>query len=186
MFTEGNTIGHKFDSERRSEYRYVLHPQGLRRCRKCGSVKSLNEFPSKGHNRLNANCKTCENERLAGFRERQKREPILYCRVLLPSLRNRAKELSVPFSLTAEELFELWKQQQGKCFYTGLDMNLLAFNPDRTSPHTTFPSVDRLVPEDGYVVSNVVWCLWAVNRMKSNLTKVEFVEFCQLVCKNHA
>jgi hypothetical protein len=165
----------------RTENRYDLHPKGLRRCKKCREVKPIADYPKKGRGRLNANCKSCENDRLANYREQLKLDPYKYCRAHLAKLRHRAKEQGVPFDLTVEDLFTAWEIQKGQCFYTGHLVDFTVFTEKRTHPHLDFPSVDRKDPKSGYVPTNIVWCTYRINRMKNDLDEQEFTALCKLI-----
>jgi hypothetical protein len=76
--------------------------------------------------------------------------------------RYRAKAASVPFDLTAEDLHELWDEQNGNCYWFGVPMGV---DPDRPY-HPCTPSLDRVAPELGYVFGNVVWASLAANTAK--------------------
>ena len=78
------------------------------------------------------------------------------------SARNRNKE----FTLTLEEAQAQYDKQNGKCYYSGLDMPLKRGDRNNTI------SLDRKDNEKGYTANNIVWCLGACNTMKSAL-KVE-------------
>jgi hypothetical protein len=73
---------------------------------------------------------------------------------LLAAARNRAKSKQLPFNLDAEYLIALWIVNEGCCSVSGRAFNLQPYgkfgqvNPDA-------PSVDRILPEKGYVKGNV-------------------------------
>jgi len=37
-------------------------------------------------------------------------------------------------------------------------------------------SLDRLIPSEGYIQGNVVWCSYFINTMKGNLSEREFYD----------
>lgn len=183
-FAPCNTLGREeYDFALRSENRYVLHPLGLKRRRVCTIVKSLeDDYTVKGRKgQKNTACRVCESIRLGVLRAQQRLVPELYCRSLLAKLRHRARVQGVPFDLKPGNLYQQWLGQQGLCYYTAEPLNLAVHTASRLSPHIDSPSVDRLVPHDGYVRSNVVWCRWGVNRAKSDLTATQFIEMCRVV-----
>ena len=47
------------------------------------------------------------------------------------------------------------------------------------------PSPDRIDPGKGYVLGNVRWVLWAVNRAKGEMDDNLFIDICRAVIKNH-
>ena len=80
--------------------------------------------------------------------------------------------------LTIEYLLDLYAQQGGRCFYTGLELSPEA-NHDRTL------SIDRIDSSVGYVKGNVVLCVWDANGMKQDLKQERFIELCHLVAAQH-
>lgn len=176
------------EMEIRTENRYTLHPQGKKRCTKCETVYDnipdnydIHHRKPNGEYSYAGQCKTC----ISSIREeragRYKTDVTLYVRRLLPAIRCRAKEDGLDFDLTADHLVQLWREQSGLCYYTGMTMDLQATTGDRKSPHIDFPSIDKLDPASGYVVGNVAWCTWGINRMKNNLTRDQFISFCRTV-----
>jgi hypothetical protein len=92
--------------------------------------------------------------------------------------RHRSKESS---DVTAEFLSELWNKQDGKCFYSGVEMVLPKFGAAR-SPNLA--SLDRQDSSRGYTQNNVVWCGWGCNRAKSNMTEEQFVQLCRIIVEH--
>lgn len=183
-FQEGNDNWSAVDFDVRSENRYVLHPQGLRRCLRCREVKLIDDFAIKGKNgQKNSSCKMCENVRLSEIRSLIKQDPQRYCKSLVAQLRHRSAAQSVPFDLDGAQLYWQWTVQDGCCYYTGDKLYLSSRDGRGGRPHLAFPSVDRLNPEAGYVKENVVWCRWDVNRAKSNLTRDEFISLCSRIAE---
>ena len=80
------------------------------------------------------------------------------------SAQQRAKKKNVPFDLTPEWVQARWT---GRCEITDIP-----FSTAKTTRGPGFfsPSLDRVVPEHGYVQTNCRFVLWAVNAMKSEGT----------------
>lgn len=93
--------------------------------------------------------------------------------------RCRARYLKVPFDLTIDYLDQLWKAQNGKCFYT--EEPMIFFGGSEAYADGKTASVDRLNPELGYVCGNVAWVCFYVNNMKRLLSHDKFVEVCKLI-----
>ena len=56
-------------------------------------------------------------------------------------------------TITISDLKEMWRIQNGKCYWLGVDMSL----KDLFIPHSPFAvSVDRLNSEKGYHIGNIV------------------------------
>jgi hypothetical protein len=68
----------------------------------------------------------------------------------------------------------MWKAQDGRCVYTGFEMEL--------QPNTLLSvSVERIDSSIGYTSENTVLCCNAVNRMKSDLDPHTFFDMCRAV-----
>lgn len=176
------------EMEIRTENRYILHPQGKKRCTKCETVYDnipdnydIHHRKPNGEYSYAGQCKRCIAKVRRDRVDRYKSDIELYTKRLIPAVRCRANRDGLEFNLTAEYLVKLWQEQDGKCYYTGNSMDLHAANENRRSPHIDFPSIDKLTPSLGYVEGNVVWTLYGVNRMKNNFTKDEFIDFCKLI-----
>jgi hypothetical protein len=87
--------------------------------------------------------------------------------------RLRAKKLNVEFDFTKENFIELYKKQNGKCFYTGIELDCkVGSGKSRNSL-----SVDRIKHELGYTKNNIVLCINRVNTMKNDATLEEIKEW---------
>jgi len=87
---------------------------------------------------------------------------------MLSNAKIRAKQKSVDFNLTFEYLKKIFPQDN-KCPVIGVDFQFGYKNLDKKN--TDFaPSLDRIVPEKGYVEGNVIVVCNIVNRVKSDST----------------
>lgn len=105
------------------------------------------------------------------------------------SYKGNAKTQNVPFNLTLDYLIQLMEQQKRKCYYTGepltMQSNRGCGKRSITLPsNRTQASLDRLVPELGYVEGNVVWCGWLINTCKNMLNETEFYQMCHHILKH--
>ncbi len=91
----------------------------------------------------------------------------------------RCKFEGIPVDITIVYMTQLWEQQHGKCHYTGLPMT--GSGTDKGLAVWNSPSVDRLIPDLGYVQGNVVWCLNCINSFKGQLTESEFKEIVRTI-----
>ena len=71
-------------------------------------------------------------------------------------------------------MFNLFKEQQGKCALTGFPMSLDGNTNIRLS-------IDKIVPSLGYTKENVQWTIFAANRAKGNLSHEDFLKLCKMV-----
>jgi hypothetical protein len=100
-----------------------------------------------------------------------------------------SKKKNLPFDLTTDYLIELFESQDKKCYYTGKELTL---HSTRGDGHQIFKlgkyhyqaSLDRLIPERGYIKGNVVWCGWLVNTCKNLLTEQELYALCDTILTN--
>jgi dUTP pyrophosphatase len=94
------------------------------------------------------------------------------------SIKHRSKKLDVPFNLSLEHLINLYNQQQGLCYYTGIPMQLITTDfKNKGQASLDVMSVDRQVPKLGYVDDNVVLCCNGVNKFKGNESTEDFMDF---------
>lgn len=78
------------------------------------------------------------------------------------------------FDLDVDYLVNLYNEQKGLCYYTGKKMLVGGRKGD--GKQKLYLSLDRVDPEKGYIKGNVVWCIYHINTMKSDLTKLEFIQ----------
>lgn len=140
--------------------------------------------------RLKSMCKDCEkierskrdknkiNEQRKILRHsiRDNNDFVSYIKGRIHSFRTRAKKVNVPFDLTYKYLIELYEKQEGLCYFT--KEKLLLSN---IHGHSNNISLDRLYPEKGYVIGNVVWCSYFSNTMKGQLNIDEFRSLIKII-----
>lgn len=151
-------------------------------CKTCHSV----DFYPKG------TCKQCQRSRALNryynlskidkkkyIEENQKRgkiwrnENIFRYRWL--EAKQRAKHKNLEFSITEKFLEQLYKDQLGKCYYSGTELLL---NQDN---RTNSISIDRKDSSFGYTQSNTVLCCSRVNIFKSTTRETEFLEMVAMI-----
>lgn len=107
----------------------------------------------------------------------------------LCSYKGTAEKKNIPFDLTIDYLIELFENQNRKCYYTGKELTLHSNRGDghqiiKFGKYHYQASLDRLMPEKGYVKGNVVWCGWIVNTCKNLLTEQELYTLCETIIEN--
>ena len=92
-------------------------------------------------------------------------------------IRNGAKIRNLEFSISQEQIWELFLKQNRKCALTGLDLHFstLSCGNDGTA------SLDRIDSSKGYSIDNVWWVHKDINVMKMDLSVEKFKEYCKLV-----
>ena len=106
---------------------------------------------------------------------------------LMTYLKRKAKERDLDFSVTSQELWELFLKQEGKCALSGVALNLETkinsqHNLDRTQ-HTA--SLDRIDNSKPYTLDNVQWIHKILNHMRRQYSVEEYVKWCKLVAEYH-
>ena len=92
----------------------------------------------------------------------------------LMQARQRAKLSNLEFDIDREYLYLIFKKQQGLCALSGVPM--------KVEKHAVAClSLDKVIPELGYVKGNVQWVAWAVNRAKGDMNMEVFIDMCQKV-----
>lgn len=92
--------------------------------------------------------------------------------LMISSLKLSAKKRKLEFSLTLDELKNLWDKQKGKCYYTGIEMH---YTYNNSSPKQM--SLDRINSGIGYIIDNVVLCCQSINYAKHDYPLEEFKSF---------
>ena len=149
-------------------------------CKKCGEEKELSHFLfSKRRNRLEGWCRACRvkktllwrREHIVKHREHdaaykralRKKEPFsMRLQNMRGSASQHAKILRLPYEITTEYLREIYKAQNGRCYYTGIEMII---NGNRKTD-LFLMSCDRIDSTKGYVKGNVVLCCFGLNMLK--------------------
>lgn len=145
-------------------------------CPKCEQVKLPSEFYGNKSNRtsLSAYCIPCTNEinkassRRSDEKLRAENPKALWARRVHPVRRTSAKEKGVPFSITQKDMTDI---AVDVCPILGITLRY-GGGVGRGARQDS-PSLDRVVPEDGYVKDNIHVVSHKANTMKSNGTPVE-------------
>jgi hypothetical protein len=81
------------------------------------------------------------------------------------ALRSRAQSKGIPFDLEFDDLMEVWPED-GLCPVLGIPMK---HNQGRGgAPNSA--SIDKIIPDRGYVKGNVMWLSSRANKMKGENT----------------
>lgn len=88
------------------------------------------------------------------------------------------KSRLIDYSLTLDYLDALWNKQDGRCAYTKLELSFGNHVDECTA------SLDRIDSSGDYIEGNVQFVHKTINKMKWDLTDMEFRNFCVLVANN--
>lgn len=114
------------------------------------------------------------------------KRPPAYLRVIFKLAKRRATKLNREFSITLDDVLQIFKVQDGKCAYTGWPLDISRNQTGRKVGHETrikHASLDRLDNTKGYVLGNVQMVCARVNLMKSTLNEHEFIGLCKAVAQ---
>ena len=102
------------------------------------------------------------------------------------SIKSRSKFKNWKVEITLQDLKNQWDKQQGKCYYTGIDL-LLPINTCKKSEiiNPRLCSLERLDSTKSYLPDNIVFCCFMANCTKNQFTKEEMFDFCKLVVKHN-
>ena len=135
----------------------------MKTCDSCKLEKELEEFGKEPRKRdgLNSRCKKCECQRISTY---QKQNPE---KTLLSGCKQRSKKKGLPFNLDLDDVII-----PEKCPVLGIK---LSHNRGRSGPCWSSPTVDRVVPEKGYIKGNVRVISNRANFIKTNATADELM-----------
>jgi hypothetical protein len=94
------------------------------------------------------------------------------CR-LLASAKKRAKESNLPFDLDLEYLRSI---SPDICPVFKIQLDWGGWGEKNQRPVDNSPSIDKIIPQLGYVRGNVACISWKANRLKSNATVDDLIK----------
>ena len=89
-------------------------------------------------------------------------------------IRKHALELKVAYSITAEQIYLLFYQQNCKCVLSGIELKL-----------GDTASLDRIDGKKGYTIDNIQWIHKTLQKMKQNMSNQDFITWCKLIGRYH-
>lgn len=146
------------------------------RCCSCHQVLSRDvKFCSVSTSGKFGTCAACKASRLKEITHSSFEKKL---GAILQNCRSRSKRRGQECNIDLQFLMNLYKEQKGKCYYSGED---LEFDCDIRDHNLV--SVDRRDHTIGYVRGNVVLCTWFVNSVKNILSEQQFIKVCQQVAE---
>lgn len=98
----------------------------------------------------------------------------------IKQIRNRSKETNSICDITREYILDLYKKQNGKCYFSGIEMKLIS-NGHKINDNPYILSIDRINSSNGYTKDNIVLCCLCINIMKNSFETNKFLEICKTV-----
>lgn len=100
-----------------------------------------------------------------------------------------AEKRGIEFSVSIEDLWNQYINQNERCVYTNIKLILSSTNnissngsANRTPLNA---SLDRIDSDKGYIPGNVQWVFKPINIMKGSLSHVDFIRICKLIYDNN-
>jgi hypothetical protein len=94
-----------------------------------------------------------------------------------------AKSRNLEISITIEDAWQKFIEQNEKCALTGMDIQIVTDYTRKHNEHTA--SLDRIDSTKGYTLENIQWVHRDINILKQDFDEQTFIELCQKVV-NHA
>ena len=141
-----------------------------KKCNKCNKVLTLNNFSkriSKKWKGLRAVCRDCENLRM---KNNYNNSPIPQ---ILSNAKIRAKYKNIEFNIDTKYLKSIFPKDN-MCPVLNVHFKFGYMNEDKKNKDYA-PSLDRILPEKGYVRGNLIFVCNIVNRVKSD-SSIEILE----------
>jgi hypothetical protein len=137
------------------------------KCSRCLEIKPITEFQygRKGqkYEYKFSYCNVCRKKQVY---LNLNRDILTFMRDKYTRLLSLAKRNNTLCNITRDEFIEIYTNQNGKCFYTDVELIcLVGAGKSRNSC-----SVDKIVPEKGYTKDNVVFCTVKVNTAKNDFS----------------
>lgn len=156
-------------------------------CSMCQQTKRIEEFhkAAKGKYGVNNYCKLCNNQAVKIYRQRHPEKikktmagyrELNIGKMIYNAARLRATKKSIPFNI---ELSDIVIPEY--CPYLKIKLETKNGNGRQASS----PSLDRVVPELGYVKGNIEVISDKANMMKSNANKEELLNFSREIFRRY-
>ena len=97
-----------------------------------------------------------------------------------------AKNRGIEFTVTKEEIWDLFLKQNEKCALTGLPISFNSNQSPTFLGRQKTASLDRIDSSKPYTLDNVHWTHKDINVMKNDHSTERFVELCRHVTEHHA
>lgn len=157
-------------------------------CPKCGKRywKTLYEFNKNiNKNRDNFCSVSCSSNYLT---TQNRSEASIMFDFYLNAIRKRCNiektnkyRRSIKYDITADDLHEIWKKQDGMCAYTGVKLTLKNRRNINVCNNNFMASVDRIDSSKSYTKDNIQFISITANLAKNTMSHKEMIEFCKIV-----
>lgn len=164
-------------------------------CKKCWNNYFSSEFvvqyidnPLVGKYRYLYECKQCKKDRIYSKRLDKRTSIEGAIDVIYTQIIHWAKQRSLEYIITKDNLMNIRNRQQGKCYYTGYPMQFeyIHYKEGKFNEKVKYQlSCDRLNNDLWYIPWNIVLCCTMANKMKWTLSEKEFYKVCKDISQKH-
>jgi len=169
-----------------------INSTGKKKCNRCKDILDVCHFREikKGeyeYKKYNSFCNFCDAKRTAIYKNKKIETIDGKIHFLMNNLNRRVRDKDLECDVDKEFILNLWEKQQGKCFYTGIQMEFGQHKEKKDLYNTNFNvvSIDRFDSSKGYTKDNTVLCCWGVNNMKQQMSYEELLKWCSLILDQH-
>ena len=163
---------------------------GRKWCGVCKTNKSLSKFylHKKNPKIYSGYCIQCSKDNIAKYKIKLKASTKLEDKIavalqqLYCCAQGSHKRRKLEFNLSLYFLKDLYHEQNGKCFYTGIKMALKPTNHLLYDPFSV--SLDRINPLKGYTKDNIALCCYGINVLKGMHSQKMLYKVLQAFYKN--
>jgi len=96
----------------------------------------------------------------------------------------RAIKKHLPFEITVDDMLNQYVIQDGRCFYSGMEMRIFKETKENLHDHYKM-TLDCKNPALGYIKQNIVWCIYCINSFKQRMEKEELINICKSILENN-
>tara|TARA_B100000989_G_C19500766_1_gene454165 strand:+ start:797 stop:1525 length:729 start_codon:yes stop_codon:yes gene_type:complete len=161
--THCKTCGVKFDTNNVHSNTYIIAKDNFHRCKHC----------TKEHRLKWSNIeKNAENSK-------RRRETYWYKWLIRSAKRKRVGKKIVPVSIDEKWVLSQFQKQDGKCYWTGVELEITNF-----ANHPLKPSLDRLEIKGDYSSTNTVLTALSVNIGRNDNNAIDFKKFIKKIASN--
>ena len=125
-------------------------------------------------------CKSCRTDQNNANRNKSHKD---FLRQALTGLRSSRGKQGFEFTLTLDDLLDIYDKQGGICALSGV---LMTRHRDGSGERPTNCSIDRINPTRGYTKRNIQRVYRQVNKMKHGLMDPEFWWWVENICRNNS
>jgi hypothetical protein len=105
----------------------------------------------------------------------------MWYNIINSGVKTRVKRSNLEVNITKKYVNELYKNQDGKCKLSGIEITL----PKTWRDRTYTASLDRIDSNEGYIIGNVQWVHKHINVMKNTFPQEMFIYLCNKVSEKN-